>query len=312
MNKIERMVGIILLLGNRDRLTAKDLAEIFEVSKRTIYRDVQALSELQVPIVAEKGLDGGYSILDDYFIKPVMLSEEEVEAIYLGCNFLSEQEQFPLSHAARMAMEKLSAILSLELKDRGQEILKSISFNLLSNQIARDCSDVLFRVKFAVDQKKTIEIEYRGLNGTTKRKVDPYELVCENNAWYFRGFCQLRQEIRQFKLVRIVELKITNDSFNHKNVNQSKVVEQSEEVVVKIRKASSLYINLKEHQVYKSLIDVEDGERLYLRFPRKEYSNPYLFRIILSFGDQAEILEPDSIRDEFITATKNILKNYIS
>ena len=138
MNKLDRLAGIVFVLNRKSKVRASDLADFFEVSERTIYRDIQALSELKVPVIAEPGATGGYSIAPEYFLQPIVLTEEETQALYLGGHFIRNQQGFPYAKPAERALEKLAAVISEENIRSAEELIEKIHYNIPIRQASHD------------------------------------------------------------------------------------------------------------------------------------------------------------------------------
>ncbi len=312
MNKIERLTGIMFILNRKKQVQARELAEIFEVSERTIYRDIQALSELKIPVIAETGIRGGYRIANDYFLQPIVLTEEECQAIFLGCNFIRQQKGFPFAKPAEIALEKLSSVFPEKNIAAAEGVLQKITYDLPVVAAASDLSPILSQIKEAMVNRKTIEIDYQALNKNeiSTRKIDVYKLIFENDAWHILGFCHLRGEVRQFKVTRIKSLKTTNESFTLENWHETPGLTPKEPIIIKVEQGTKTAFKIKESHSYKKFIFREDSGYIYLHFPGAWFSPEHIIDITLGFGPSAEITSPASVREDFYKILNHLAVKY--
>ncbi len=301
MNKIERMAGILFLIDRKKKVQAREIAELFEISERTVYRDVQALMELQIPIISETGGAGGYSIAEGYFLRPIFLTEEESQALYLGCDFIRSQNGFPFSKAAERALRKLSALMSEKNLTALKTITDRILYDLPNTAGVKDST--LAVIKESIVRSKTVEIEYRSLkNELTKRTVDVYSLFYESRYWYIKAFCHLRKKIRIFKVARIERITLTDLDFEVIDIPEEspKNEEPKGSIVVSVKKGTILEKRVVENDYYRKFMEKEDKTHFYLHFPTEYISNDYMIEILLNLGKDAEVLSPESLRKEFL------------
>ncbi len=322
MRKIDRLAGILMILKNRGKSTAAQLAATYEVSRRTIYRDIQSLSELGVPVVAEPGVAGGYSLMDGYNFQAVALAANEAEALYLGAGFIASQEGFPLAGAAQGAMDKLGVFLPGDSRRAAEAVQNKISFERSTEQggepSARRAA-LLSQLKSALDQRRVVELEYEPIKDgvVTHRQVESHNLLYDNEAWYLVGRCRLRGASRQFRLSRVRRLKVLDDSFaapddpGEPRADRPSSSQASEEAArVRVRRDTPLARHIEESPRYGPLVCDSDDTWIHLSFPSESYSREYLIRILLGFGDSAEILWPDSLRRDFARRLARIAALY--
>ena len=195
--KMERMIGILSILLQQERVTAPELARRFEVSRRTIQRDIDALCRAGIPLVATQGAGGGISIMEGYRVDRTLLTTPEMQAILAGLRSLdsvSGNRQY-----ARL-MEKLSAGAG-ELLPGGARMLIDLSSWYKSSLAPKiEC------IQAAIGQGQTIRFEYFSPKGKSTRTIEPYYLIFHWSAWYVWGWCLTRQDFRLFKLGRMTDL----------------------------------------------------------------------------------------------------------
>lgn len=210
--KIDRLLGILNVLANADRITIQELAERFEVSKRTIFRDLDTLDESGVPIVTYSGIGGGVAIIDGYKIKNNILSKNDIKNVFIGLNGLkSIDESDDLTNLmAKLIPEEINTVFS-----ESDYVIDLSSW--FKDSITQEKVAVLHK---AIKNRNCINIEYISKSSHSSRIVEPHKLVFKQSYWYLYAFCEDRQEFRLFKINRIVNLKIMNESFNCKEVER--------------------------------------------------------------------------------------------
>lgn len=196
--KIERLLGILMLLLNRSLVTAKEMAERFHVSKRTIYRDIISLEQAGFPIIAIYGNEGGYQLMPEFKLHTYTFSETEkhclVQALHMQAELFTETEMI------RAIREKLQILMVEE-----QNITFTVNQGTLHRpEIEQQVSEKLQILQAQINNHKKIQLDYIDANGSqTSRIVSPKKLYLRNGSWYIQAYCDLRQEKREFKLTRI-------------------------------------------------------------------------------------------------------------
>jgi predicted DNA-binding transcriptional regulator YafY len=214
-NRTDRLLAIILLLRSRRKLTARQLAEIFEVSERTIYRDMESLSHAEVPVRVETGPDGGYSLMETYSLPPVMFSLDEAVALFLGGSFVAHRQGTPFGEAIKTALIKIEDILPEELYDSVQTTVQSVLFDLRDRRDYAQSREVFEVVLEGIRRRLRIDIRYKGAHKqqARSREVSPYGIIFDNGNWYLVGYCHMREAERMFHLGRIHAAEVTERSF---------------------------------------------------------------------------------------------------
>ena len=213
MNRTDRLLAVVLELQGRGRRRAEDLAAVFETSKRTIYRDIQALSEAGVPIVAIPGQ--GYSLMEGYFLPPLTFSADEAAMLLLGADVVGGSFDAQYRAASEAAGRKISAVLPEPLRFDVGMLRESIHFLPGRPGAAAESLAMLRR---AIMDRSAVGFVYHtrsranGAEGVW-REVDPYTLIHTNGSWYLTGYDHLRHGIRTFRLGRMEELRILERTF---------------------------------------------------------------------------------------------------
>ena len=200
--KIDRLIGILSILLQRDKVTSQELAEKFEVSRRTILRDIESINIAGIPIVSEQGQGGGISIMDGYKIDRTLLSSADMQAILSGLRSLDSVSG---TNRYRQLMDKLSADDMTSVSADNHIIID------LSSWDKSAIADKIELIKQAIEQRHIITFSYFSPNGESERRIEPYNLIFQWSAWYVWGYCTEREDYRMFKLTRMTELVINDD-----------------------------------------------------------------------------------------------------
>lgn len=282
--------------------------DLFEVSERTIYRDVQALSEMGVPVASGTGSGGGYSLAPGYFAEPVVLDIEECQAIYLGCDFIGGQRDFPLAAAARRALTKLEAVMPKGRQKEAREVLGRVVWELKTGT-PRDMGRALEVLRRGLVEQVSVDIFYAPLDGEPLwRTVDPYELSFANNAWYLEGYCHLRRELRRFKVLRILDCHLGKESFQRRDIASGKSREDGPSMVVRVAGDSARARIIAEDPFFAPYLTQEKD--LILTFTARDFSQAFVTRFVLGLGQDGELLEPPALRLQLALELTAVLNKY--
>jgi len=292
MNRIDRLFAITLLLQARGRLRAKDLAAWFEVSERTIYRDIAALSEGGVPVVSLPG--EGYELMEGFFLPPLLFTPAEASALLLGAQMLTSHASGRLPASAQQALAKIAAILPNELRLEMQRLGEIVQFVAPSQRFDLD-HPLLATLQQAIGERRVVRLRYHSYNRNevTEREVEPHQLAYSNGAWYLSGHCRLRQGERAFRLDRIDGLDLLRKTFKPRPSEQV----LSELVEVRIRFAPEVvrWVRERQHYAFQAEEPAPDGGVVIVYRPGTlQEIKPWL----LSWGAAAEPLTPAHLRDE--------------
>lgn len=301
--KVDRLLSIVIMLLNRKRITAKDLADYFEVSIRTIQRDIESINMAGIPIVSYKGQYGGYEILENYKIDKNFLSDSEHKLLLTSLEGINKAYE---DKDLRNIIEKLTSIKSLNNSKEENKIIMDFS----PWGFSKSLKDKVDCIRKAIDEKNIITFNYIDLNGNaTKRHVEPILLVLKLNRWYLHGFCRLRQDFRLFKITRIRELTIADETFEAREneFDFNFIFPSRNNVKLKLKFDPKALSRLDDYFEFEKLDFNEDGY-IYasIEYPEDEW----VYSMILSFGDSVEVIEPNHIRQIIHNRAKNILKKY--
>lgn len=294
---ISRLFQIVYILMERESVTAKELAERFEVSVRTINRDIEKLSEARIPVYATRGRNGGLSLLSDFVLNRKVLSEEEKSSILSSMRVMGEvgykDEQQALCRLEEFFGESAQDWIQVEFGNWGQKEFDQEWFKQL---------------KRAILLHKKVFIDYMGKKESCSRKVHPYKLVFRSQAWYVYGFCELRQDFRYFKLHRISSMVVLEERFEAKEIPS--------ELPRYVKKEDSFFVTFAidkcmAYRVYDELPTKQvKEEKDRFVFTLQEAQRSWFYDYIFSYGPYAEVLAPADIRMEMKRRVELLGKRY--
>lgn len=309
--KVDRLVSIIMILLDKKRIGAQELADMFEVSSRTIYRDIDAINMAGIPVRGASGVGGGFEIMPEYKIDKKVFSTDDLSALLMGLSSLSNIVRGDeLVHA-------LAKVKSFIPADRAKDI------ELKANQIWIDLSPwtgnsniqpYLEMIKGVLQEKKLLSFEYIAHHGKkTTRTVEPYQLVLKSSQWYLQGYCHKRNDFRLFRLSRMSNLQMKEDTFELRDYEKPTLdfedLLETMQTKIKIRIHKSVMDRVLDFCSYEDFSP--DGDEYYIvRFPFIE--NEYHYDILLGFGNKCECLEPLHIRAEMKRRIHDIAAVYES
>ena len=209
MNRLDRLTSILIQLQSKQLITAHEIAERFEVTKRTIYRDIQTLRLAGVPIGEEEGK--GYFLVEGYRLPPVMFTMEEARSLITTSKILNYHTEDSLKQNYESALLKIKAVLSTKYKDKLEFLNSRIGFQ----KPWAPTSLYLDNIQHSITENVKLKIIYqsRGKEQPTERIIQPYAVYFSGTVWSVIAFCEFRQEIREFRLDRIKELKLQQTHF---------------------------------------------------------------------------------------------------
>jgi predicted DNA-binding transcriptional regulator YafY len=208
--RLSRLVAILTQLQTKRLLTSTKLAEKFDVSVRTIYRDIKALEQAGVPILTEEGK--GYSILEGYRIPPVMFSENQANALILAEQLVLKNKDASFVKDYSEAIDKIKAVLGLKIKDKANLLADRTRFS--QNINSEKSSNNLSELQFALTNFCVTKIDYSNkTNESTSRLIEPFALLSTQENWLLVAWCRLRKEFRYFRLDRITKMELLSEKF---------------------------------------------------------------------------------------------------
>lgn len=299
--KIDRLIGILSVLLQKEKVTAPELAEKFEVSRRTINRDIENLCKAGIPISTSQGVGGGICIMDGYRMDRTLLTSKDMQMILAGLRSLDSVSG---SHYYRQLMEKIKAGSS-EYVSGSESILID-----LSSWYRDSLSPKIEIIQNAIEERKVISFCYYAPNGDSAREIEPYFLIFKWSSWYVWGFCKLRKDYRMFKLNRMDEIIQTMEEAADRDVPMPDLSTETifpGGIDVKAVFDPSMKWNLIEQFGQDSFKVQSDGTLLF----EHEYTDKEnLITWMLTCKDRVTVLEPEDIRNELFHIADSIKKKY--
>jgi predicted DNA-binding transcriptional regulator YafY len=302
MNRTDRLVAMVMHLQGRRLVRAEDMATHFEVSVRTIYRDIAALGEAGVPITGEAGV--GYSLVRSYHLPPVMLTADEAAALFVGAEMVRHFTDASLSAPMNAALDKLRAVLP---RDRQEHVERLARQTVVMGRIGNNVTDPsaqpwLLAVQRGVAQRRVLRLLYRGAGRAeeTAREVEPLGVVFYGGAWYLVAWCRLRRDFRHFRTDRVQRLEMLSETFPARPefslpAHLEQQMAQKETLPARVWFAKRVQDRARSES-YATLVEERqrDGGAEFSLFT---YCHEWLARWILSFGPDAEAIDPPQLRE---------------
>lgn len=320
--KINRLLGIIMILLNRSTVTAKELADRFDVSTRTIYRDIDVLSSTGIPVYTNRGNGGGISLLEGYSLNKALISQHESESLLLALKTL-QATNYPEIDSI---LEKIGGIF----KNAAFTDWVYVDFSPWGSNPNE--YNKFIEVKKATLERIVISFDYINADGRKSyRSMEPMRLVFKGQAWYLWGYCKTRKDFRTFRISRIKNLSLTNETFErrktegiHKDesyqtpdqisdkepnqlANQTSNQLPEKLVTLKLRFQPEVLHRLYDDFDDELIMKNENGTfNITVNFPEDEW----IYGYILSFGCYVEVLEPDHIKAVVADRMRKTLEFY--
>jgi predicted DNA-binding transcriptional regulator YafY len=316
MNRTDRLLAIVLELQRQAPQRAEDLSATFEVSKRTIYRDITALSEAGVPLVAVPGL--GYSLMEGYFLPPLNFTPDEATMLLLGADVMAQSFDAEYQLASEWAARKIEGVLPEKLREQVNVLRGGITFvqRPLKND---DEIERLRQLRRALIRQQTVRFVYRTRHpehheALNLREVDPYNIVSVGSVWYMQGYCHLRHDLRTFRLSRMDKLTVLPKSFERAStrlsIEQIEQMRYSRNILVRVWfDAESAPWVREERLFFISTLHEDDGSGgLFVTLKVRNLDE--VLQWMMGWGSHARVLEPDELRQMMIREAEKILEQH--
>ncbi len=293
--KIDRLLAIIIMLLNRNRVQARDLADHFEVSTRTIYRDIETINNAGIPIVTHQGKNGGLAIIDSYKLDRQVLTLKDMVAmlsVLKGVNSTFNDRQIT------QAIEKIHALVPENKQNYVKNHLDRVVIDIMPWGSSPRQQEKMVTLQQAIANNILCNITYQDSNGAvSQRKIEPMTLVFKSTAWYLFAYCTMREDFRIFKVGRVVRLAMLAETFRRKNVSWSQYdtmdTGSTKMIGLVIRFSKKIRHIVEEYFEHSQLEDLPSGDMIAtFELP----NNDWIISYLLSLGDDAELLEPKYLR----------------
>lgn len=299
--KIDRLIGILSILLQKDMVTAPELADYFEVSRRTINRDIEALSQAGIPIHTTQGTGGGISIMNGYRMDRTLLTSRDMQMILAGLRSLDSVSG---SRYYGQLMEKIQAGSSELISGRDSILID------LSSWYKTSLAPKIATIQDAIENRHIIEFDYYAPSGESKRSIEPYYVVFKWSSWYVYGWCLKRKDYRLFKLNRMDKVRETDKDFICRN---APVPELSSElafprnILLKALFDADMKWRLVE-EFGPDCYEVQEDGRLLLTQDYSDINDLTMW--MLTFGDKVEVFEPAEVRERLKEIAESMIETY--
>ena len=302
MNRIDRLSAILIQLQTKPVVKAKEIAERFGISLRTVYRDIRALEEAGIPVGSEAGT--GYFLAEGYHLPPVMFTKEEAGSFLLAEKLVEKLSDNSINEHYKSAMYKIKSVLKSSDKTYVDTLDSNIQVFYFQpgREIADFPNNFISDIQKSVAGNKMIEIEYisTSKNELTKRCIEPIGLCYYGLAWHLIGFCTLRNDYRDFRIDRIKSLFVTETMFEKRNrdtldeyFSKLETSANVKKTVVRFHNSISHVVKYQKH--YFGFIDEKEGEE-YTEMSFLVDPPEYIAMWLMSFGNKIDVVKPRIIK----------------
>lgn len=298
--QINRLFEMVYILLDKKVVTAKELSERFEVSQRTIYRDIDTLSGAGIPIYTNKGKGGGISLMDDFILNKSLLSEQEQNEILMSLQSLNAVNY--------QELEPVLGKLSILFNKQGMNWIDVDFSRWGSDESERERFNVL---KTAILKGKVVTFDYYSSNGEkTERRVEPVKILFKGQSWYIYGYCREKRDFRIFKITRMDHLEVLEETFKRETPVDiwDKAQDHTPKMVnLVLRIDEKMAFRLYDEFDQASIIKNEEGSfEVRATFPEE-----WVYGYLMSYGADIEVLEPKQVRETIKLKFEESLKKYL-
>jgi predicted DNA-binding transcriptional regulator YafY len=307
-------MAMVVYLQGRRLSRAEDMAAHFEISVRTTYRDVAALGEAGIPIMAEAGV--GYSLVKGYHLPPVMFSAEEAGALFMGGKLVAHLTDASLRKHMESALMKIRSVLPRERQDDLDRLERStVVLEKQPASIPRLASEALIPIQRALAERRVLALDYLGgaRRELTRRHVEPLGLIYYADNWHLIAYCRLRRDMRDFRSDRICSLRLLNEIFTgHTDFSLERYLETAmdadhfETVVIKFK--SEVMEPVRRDWSSRLVEEKKEGDDVVVTL--QVYALDSFARWVLSFGTKAKVVSPEQLKSLVATEAAKVVAQY--
>lgn len=318
MSKTDNMLAILWLLKTRKRITGKQLAEELEINIRTVYRYIDSLCASGVPIIADAGHNGGYSLLDQTVEAPLFFNIDEQKAL-IHATMFAKEAGYPFEKSLTSAVNKLKIYTN---KEQLAEINRHLEgFDVINANTSSSIETTLQELEMAVAHRKTLLVTYqKGEKQTViSRFINPYGIIHWNNRWYVVAYCQLREEVRSFRVDRMKALERTISEFEipkgfssrefFLNSIKGDFENNFPTMNVQIQGKEQAINELSEHWLFSEKIIKQTNTHIKLKLNEKVIHS-FLPYILIQYGKSLTVVEPSILKKRLVEITAGLLEYY--
>ncbi|MEI5991993.1 helix-turn-helix transcriptional regulator [Enterococcus crotali] len=308
--KTERLLAITMILLEKKQVSASQLAEMLEVSVRTIYRDINSLSEAGIPVSSSPGVNGGIQIMENYKIDKQFFTSNDITSLLIALESLSNNVS-PLQ--INQTFEKIKTLVPANFLDEIEFKTNQIAIDLTPWTSNHTLQPFLEIIKSAMDQERLIQFNYEDNQGRkTGRIVEPYRLVLKEISWYLEAYCREKADFRIFKISRMNELLLLSESFEPRLFQAQPLGKKpfygKNFTQITLKVTSKVKEQLADKFGQLNFLPSDNAEKWIVEFPFME--DEFGYNLLLGFGNQCECLAPQHVRAELKRRIETVLKLY--
>ena len=306
MDRLSRVVSIMIDLINKNKVDTSYLSDKYEVSTRTIYRDMDLLNLSGIPIVSDRGKNGGFSILEGFKIDKNVLTETEFSILLRGLQTLINNQD----KEAQIVYNKLLSILENSKKEKIIKNSNNIIIDISPFELQKEVGQYYEKIHRAIEEKRCIKIEYYSIDkGDSTRIIEPIVLLFKSSNWYVYAFCRKKQSLRCFKLSRINDIETLEEYFEEREMNLGEFYDffsdiEDIEIILETDEEFSKFI--KEFHNVTNIEKNKDKVIVTIKYPL----NNWVYSTLLGFGNRVKIISPTCVRDNIIDMINKMNKLY--
>ncbi|MBN1598754.1 MAG: YafY family transcriptional regulator [Bacteroidales bacterium] len=317
MNRIDRLTAMLILLQTKRFISSVEIAQRFGISQRTVYRDIRALEEAGVPIGAETGK--GYFIVDGYNLPPVMFTKEEAGSLIIAGKLVDKLTDASVRNNHNLAVDKIKAILHEHDQDYINSLTDQIAvFFSRPQQNENTNDDYITRIQQSLATRKCLKIDYHAnysLKKTYGRIIDPLGLVFYGNTWHLIGYCKLRNDMRDFRVDRILNLELTEKCATDRKPDELKNYfrnwwDETELLEVNILFDHAVTKDISGSKYYFGFLSEKFTELgMEMKFAVEDYQ--YIAHWLMSFGNKMKIISPKELSEIIKSKVKALAEIFL-
>lgn len=309
--KIDRLLAIVILLLNNQKMSGKELAERFEVSLRTIYRDMETINQAGIPIISYAGKTGGFEIMEHYKLDRQTLSSEEIISIMIALQGVHTMLD---DNTMELLIEKVQSLINkdehTQLKKHSEQII--IDFNPW--KISHNVQEKLQQIRAAINNSQQIQFMYTNSQGQDcPRTIEPMAVALKGFVWYVYGYCTQRKDFRIFRLSRLTKLQTKIQTFTRRNVSIQEIEARwgllQSNIQIKLLFKPTVKARVIDSFHPEEIEIQRDGTIL---VTTKCHEDEWIYNMILSYGPEVFVLEPDRLSSIIASRAHKILQLYES
>ena len=306
--KIDRMLTIIVILLNRNRISARELAEKFEISVRTVYRDIDAINMAGIPIISYPGNNGGFGIMENYKLNHQLLTLNNLCSLLSALKGMnSTLEDIELESS----IEKLRSLIPHDKSDQVNLQMEQVIIELPWRYTSKQKRQIQV-IRNAITELQLLTITYRNYaNETSTRQIEPMSLLFKGYTWYLFAYCNLRTDFRVFRISRIIDLQVEKEPFKRRKKSYHEIEQASRKHIsltsIILKFAPEVRARVEDYFDKENIEVLNTGELIVnAQFPEKEW----YYSLIFSFGEHVEVLGPERVRRAVASRIKLMQEKY--